>query len=149
MNTPIYREHQNTAEELELIIAAEEELDETAGALIDLAHLDKNRAIALSLQILDERRADVFYQATGFDVLYRYSCKEVLEYLRNNAVNADPYLLKTMLSQVTCDSGTLTEQEKVKEAAAILKDALSKRSPQELESISEEVEWFKKTFGAT
>ena len=150
MKVPIYQKGKNTAEELKAIIFAEERFDEAAYALIDLAKLDKLDAKIMALEILNSKKGDIFYQASAFDVLYDISQQVAVVFIRENAHKAETYLLATMLSDVTADSGTLTEQgqEKVKEAAAILKDALSKRSPQELESISEEVEWFKKTFGA-
>lgn len=127
-------------------ILGKEDFYASSSALIELKKKNPEKALNVSIRILDEKLLDVFFQAFAFEILYSISLSDALIYIEANIRNVDAYILGAMLSSVAEDVGLVAGKDEIMKAVALLKDELSKRSKNELEKIGSFVEWFRKTY---
>jgi len=129
------------------VISTLENFEEAGAALLELESASPSLAKKLAHAIFNEKKGDVYLQALAFEVFYSLAPLEAVEYIEQNALMVDRYLLQSMLSLVAEDVGRLETYGHVKKAVLSLKDALAARADQEgNEKFAETVDWFRRTY---
>lgn len=123
-----------------------EDFEEAASALLTLKREHKLVARKVALQILREHIGDVFYRAQAFEVLYSVALNDAVAYIESNACTENTYVLGAMIEAVTEDAGALVCRNEIQKAVLFLKDALVRRSSEELSSLGRKTVRFEEAY---
>ncbi len=122
------------------------EYRDAANQLVELEKTNDSIARELALAVLNEQKGDIYFQAHAFDILYDTSRSLAIDYICQHANTTETYIVGTMISNVTIDSEQEEGREELMKAVEVLKQVLQGRDPEELERISDDIQWFKDSF---
>ena len=118
-----------------------------ASELLMNLHIENNPiAQRLALLVLDKQKGDRYLQGYAFTVLYGASRPEAIEYIHQHAATCDVFIFGAMIAEVTSDSEQEEGREELMKAVEVLKQVLQERDTEELERISDDIQWFKESF---
>ena len=132
---------------LKEIIERLEDFEEAADALLNLKRTNPKETEKLTYEILLKKKGDIFFQATAYDILYSLNSLMAISFARIELSSLHPYLLETIINNITADSAIIQNNETMKSFIAEIKLFLRSSEKLELESLKESIDWFKKTYG--
>lgn len=127
------------------ILNALNDYEISAKALTDLMNLNPQKAIDISLDILNTKKGDEFFQASAFDTLYYLSPTKAHNFFLSME-EPNNYLLGAILNNVTSDFGIYSKNIIVQKFVRSIKLYLSQKSNSDYQSIKEEIIWFNKAY---
>lgn len=136
----------NREEILEDMLNSLENYEEAAEALSEFMHLNPSKAKAISLEILEHRKGDVYLRASAFDKLYALDRLLAYNYTLGSDDSMDIYLLGVIINNVTCDSPLQSEDSTITSFVKLLKQRISRLSMNDVSKIKEELDWFQQTY---
>lgn len=120
--------------------------EDASDALIELKKVDPKRAGELARAVLLNEEEEIHYRGFALGIFYDLSKEEALNYICSHAAAADIRLFDTMLETVTVDSNVMAHDPLYQKAVRCVANSMAARPKQELDEISDSVDWFKESF---
>ena len=136
----------NGADALVVACLTPEDFEEASEALLTLKNKSRVFAGKVALDILRQRIGDIYYRAHAFDVLYAADPDVAIEYIESCANIESIYVLGTMMASVTEDAGVSEGRDRILKAVALLRQAVSVRPKEELDSIAIKIAEFEEAY---
>lgn len=123
-----------------------EDYEAATEALTEISNADPLGATELSLNILNEKRGDVYFQAHAFDILYSVNRREAIVFVEKNYEIVDLMVLNSILECVAVDRCFYKENCDYFTIVKKLKSRISKLNDEGLMLINDSVLFFGESF---
>lgn len=132
--------------ELIKIAKSLEDYDEASNALTLLSIMGNKAVIPLCRKILLENLGDQFLQAISINLLYESNCEEAVEIIRSNIEQVSASVLGAIMDNLSVDSLQQFGKTISPEIIQSVQKRYKELSDSERERISDNYEWFKKSY---
>jgi hypothetical protein len=124
-----------------------ENYEEAAEALLQMREINPDKAAELAKDIIENKKGDVFFQATALELLYLLDFKYICNFIITHINTVDIYLLGTIIESVTEDSAIVEGNNDLKKIIEAIKSYLKSNDEKYFIKIKHSVDWFFETYG--